>query len=198
MGINALPPPSRVYNINDFSLKETIGTGSFAKVVLARNDKTCRHNALKIMKKRTILSLKQADHILNEIQILSKFVHPFAVILEGQFQNEHYLFMVLEFIRGGELFTLLRKKERLCNSHACFYAMEVVLLFERLHHNDIIYRDLKPENVLLTEDGHLKITDFGFAKQLTNEQMTFTLCGTPEYLAPEMIRGSGHAYSVRL
>ena len=109
-------------------------------------------------------------------------------------QDERRLYMLLEYVPGGELFSHLRREVRLADAAARFYASEVVLAFEYLHALSIVYRDLKPENLLLTATGHLKIADFGFAKIVTDR--TFSLCGTPEYLAPEIIHSTGHAAAV--
>ena len=102
--------------------------------------------------------------------------------------------MFMEFVSGGELFTHLREEGMFEAHKAAFYASHIVLVFEHLHSKNIIYRDLKPENVLIGTDGYLKLTDFGFAKQIENR--TFTLCGTPEYLAPEILQNQGHGKPV--
>lgn len=102
--------------------------------------------------------------------------------------------MLQEYVIGGELFRHLRKSGRFSNDTARFYAAEIVLALEYLHSKDIIYRDLKPENILLDHRGYIKITDFGFAKKVVDR--TWTLCGTPEYLAPEIIQSKGHSKSV--
>lgn len=96
--------------------------------------------------------------------------------------------MLFEFISGGELFSRLRKDGRFSNDVALFYTTEILLTLCFIHSNNIVYRDLKPENLLIDKDGHIKLTDFGFAKQLEKDR-TYTLCGTPEYLAPEIIKG---------
>ena len=101
--------------------------------------------------------------------------------------------MLFEYISGGELFSRLRKDGRFANDVALFYATEILLAIQYLHKRDIVYRDLKPENLLIDKYGHIKITDFGFAKRIENNR-TFTLCGTPEYLAPEIIKGSKVGY----
>jgi len=98
--------------------------------------------------------------------------------------------MSFEYVQGGEIFRLLRKEGQFPNDVALFYTTEILLALEYLHERDIAYRDLKPENLLIASDGHLKITDFGFAKKITDR--SFTLCGTPEYLAPELIMSTGH------
>merc|ERR1711990_463026 len=112
----------------------------------------------------------------------------------GAFQDERCLYMLMEYVIGGELFSHLRRAGRFTNEVTKFYAGEIVLAFDYLHKMDIVYRDLKPENLLLDQDGHVKITDFGFAKRV--EDRTWTLCGTPEYLAPEIIQSKGHGKAV--
>jgi serine/threonine protein kinase len=101
--------------------------------------------------------------------------------------------MLFEYISGGELFSRLRKEGRFANDVCLFYTCEILLSIQYLHKIKIVYRDLKPENLLIGHDGHVKITDFGFAKKLDNDR-TYTLCGTPEYLAPEIIKGSKLGY----
>jgi serine/threonine protein kinase len=150
--------------------------------------------ALKMLKKSEVIRLKQVEHIKAEKDILSMIEHPFIVNLLATFQDEKRLFMLLEYVNGGELFSHLRKEGRLPNDHSRFYAGEIVLAFDYLHQQFIIYRDLKPENLLIDSDGHIKVTDFGFAKKV--EDRTWTLCGTPEYLAPEIIQSKGHGRAV--
>ena len=145
--------------------------------------------------------MKQVEHTNNEQQMLSSVQHPFIINLWGVFQDAGSLYMVMDFVPGGELFTLLRRSNvrplcflprdwRLSSSFqrfpdpvAKFYAADVALALNYLHNQDIVYRDLKPENILLNADGHIRIADFGFAKSC--ETVTWTLCGTPDYLAPE-------------
>ena len=106
------------------------------------------------------------------------------------------MYLTFEYVQGGEIFRLLRQENLFPNDVALFYVTEIVLALEYLHHQKIAYRDLKPENLLVAADGHLKITDFGFAKQIAIADRTFTLCGTPEYLAPEIIMSTGHNHGV--
>merc|ERR1719245_601056 len=113
------------------------------------------------------------------------------------FQDKHNLYLVLELVQGGEFFGLLRKTNVLKIPHARFFAAQIVLVFHFLHKNHIVYRDLKPENCLIGVDGYLKLTDFGFAKRLAKKpHRTYTLCGTPEYIAPEILRNQGHGFPV--
>jgi len=147
-----------------------------------------------MLKKAEILRLKQVDHIISENTILSNISHPFLIKMLGFSQDERFLYFVLEYVQGGELFTYLRNKGKLENEEAQLYAAQVVCMFEYQHSKNIIYRDLKPENILISADGYLKLTDFGFAKYCDNR--TYTLCGTPEYLAPEILLNKGHGKPV--
>ena len=183
-------------NISDFEKLETVGLGSFGRVRLCRNIKTNKIYVLKILKKSEILRLKQTDHIYSEYNILAFLNHPFIIQLMGvNFDDPKYLYFLLEYIPGGELFTLLRKKKMFPLEQAKFYIAHIITIFEYIHSKNIIYRDLKPENILITKSGYLKLTDFGFAKYLDNDK-TYTLCGTPEYLAPEIILNKGHGKPV--
>ena len=146
------------------------------------------------MKKNAIIKLKQIDHVKSEKKVLSIIEHPFIVNLKGTFQTPSHVYMLLDYACGGELFTLLRREGRFANDVALFFASEIALAFEYLHNMDIAYRDLKPENLLIDKQGHVKITDFGFAKVVPEK--TYTLCGTPEYLAPEIIQSKGHNKNV--
>ena len=184
----------KIMNLNDYELGDTIGTGSFGRVRIAKNKKTNNYVAMKIMKKHEILRLKQADHIANEIKILAMIEHPFVITFDGFTQDERYLYLALELINGGELFTYLRDVGRFPIDQARIYIAQIISIFEYLHDKNIIYRDLKPENILIHNSGYLKLTDFGFAKVV--EGRTYTLCGTPEYLAPEIILNKGHGKPV--
>ena len=141
-----------------------------------------------------IIRLKQVDHIMSEKAILQAINHPMIITLYGTSQDDLNLYMYMEFVAGGELFSHLRRAGRFTNDTGKFFAGSIVLALQHLHALDIVYRDLKPENLLLDEFGYLKITDFGFAKKV--EDRTWTLCGTPEYLAPEIIQSKGHGKAV--
>ncbi|KAJ8589626.1 kinase-like protein [Rhizopogon salebrosus TDB-379] len=189
-----LPPPSlpRVssrpkasYRLSDFMILRTLGTGSFGRVHLVMSNHNRRFYAIKVLNKEKIVRTKQIEHTNNEKMMLEAVQHPFIINLWGAFQDASNLYMVMDFVPGGELFTLLRRSNRFPDPVAKFYAAEVALALNHLHTRDIIYRDLKPENILLNHDGHIKIADFGFSKHCTS--VTWTLCGTPDYLAPEII-----------
>lgn len=143
---------------------------------------------MKVLKKREITERSEENHIISERQILENCKSPFIVQLKYAFQTPRKLYMVMEFMAGGELFFHLSKLRRFNEEIARFYISEVIIGLEYLHKQDIIYRDLKPENILLGLDGHIKLTDFGLSKIVTESNFqTRTLCGTPEYQAPEIL-----------
>jgi serine/threonine protein kinase len=181
-------------SLADFNVGVTLGTGSFGRVKFSTHKVKGSHWAIKMLKKSEVIRLQQVEHMVSEKTILAALSHPFIVTLAGTFQDPRYLYMVLEYVVGGEFFTHLRNAQRLENNNAKFYAAQVSLIFEYLHSQDFIYRDLKPENLLLDKMGYIKITDFGFAKRVAFK--TYTLCGTPEYIAPEVLLNKGHGKGV--
>ncbi|CAG8656196.1 12636_t:CDS:2, partial [Dentiscutata heterogama] len=188
------PSPESKFLLSDFTICRTLGTGSFGRVHLVQSKHNNKYYAMKVLKKSEVVRLKQVEHTNNEKHILEQVQHPFLVNLWGTFQDSCNLYMVMDYVVGGELFSILRKTQRFPDHVAKFYAAEVILAFEYLHSKDIIYRDLKPENLLLDRNGHIKITDFGFAKYVPD--ITWTLCGTPDYLAPEIIQSKGYGKAV--
>ncbi len=137
-----------------------------------------------------IVRLRQVEHVNAERYILTRVRHPFIVDLYATFQDNLNVYMLLSYVPGGELFTHLRRARRFTPDVTRFYLATIILALKYLHSFNIIYRDLKPENLLLDSRGYLRLTDFGFAKIV--EDRTWTLCGTPEYLAPEIIQSDGH------
>ncbi|CAO3609702.1 unnamed protein product [Cunninghamella blakesleeana] len=180
--------------IDKYTLMNTLGTGTFGRVYLAKEKNQNKVITVKVLKKSDVVRLKQVEHINSERLVLSQIRFPFIVQLYCTFQDQQFLYMVHEFVQGGELFKLLRKNKRFPDHTAKFYAGEVLLAIEYLHSKDIIYRDLKPENILIDAHGHIKIIDFGFAKYV--HDITWTLCGTPDYLAPEVIQSRGYGKAV--
>ncbi|MBN3280715.1 PRKX kinase, partial [Polyodon spathula] len=171
-----------------------LGTGTFGRVFLVKEKKTRGYFALKAMKIPDVIRLKQEQHVQNEKAVLSEVNHPFLIRLFWTHHDECFLYMLMDYVPGGELFSYLRNMGRFNNSTGLFYSAEIVCAIEYLHSKEIVYRDLKPENILLDRDGHIRLTDFGFAKKLVDR--TWTLCGTPEYLAPEVIQSKGHGRAV--
>lgn len=186
-------------------MRETLGQGTYGRVRLAESSEArdsldsqgLVHSgffALKTMKKSEIIRLKQADHVHSERELLMKKVnHPFIVTAYRCYQDDRNLYMVMEFVQGGELASELRKLGVFENDVAKFYAAQLVMALQYLHADNIIYRGLTPDNLLIDRMGYLKLVDFGYAKSLPGvEDRTWTLCGTAEYLAPEMIQSKGH------
>jgi len=179
---------------DEFAPIRLIGTGTFGKVTVVQHKRSGMFVALKSMKKEDVVRLKQVEHVFNEKDILLHCRHPYIVRLYCTFNDQQYLHLVMEYVNGGELFTRLRKVGALSPDVARFYSAQIVLALEYLHQNMILYRDLKPENVLIDSRGYLRLADFGFAKKV--EDRTWTLCGTPEYLAPEVIQSKGYGRPV--
>ncbi|KAK2467058.1 hypothetical protein APHAL10511_001316 [Amanita phalloides] len=183
-------------SLAEFEVRGTLGTGTFGKVLLVRHRAAAgdndaqNHFALKVLKKTDIIRLRQVEHVNAERSILHCISHPFVVDLFATFQDSINVYMLMSYVPGGELFTHLRRAQRFTPDVTRFYLAIIVLALRYLHSHNVIYRDLKPENLLLDSRGYLKLTDFGFAKVV--DDRTWTLCGTPEYLAPEIIQSDGH------
>ena len=175
-----------LFSLDELDILKVIGMGSFASVCLCCNKATRKYYALKILAMVDVIKLKQVEHVRNEKNILSQVQHPFIVSLLWSHKDDTNLYMLFPYICGGELFTYLRSAKKFSPRTSLFYSSEIVSALDYLHSLCIIYRDLKPENLLLDREGHLMITDFGFAKKISDR--TWTLCGTPEYLAPEIIQ----------
>ncbi|WKX89652.1 hypothetical protein Q1695_008922 [Nippostrongylus brasiliensis] len=179
-----------------FELLKVLGQGSFGKVFLVRKIRgrdTGHIYAMKVLKKAT---LKVRDRLRTKMErnILAHISHPFIVKLHYAFQTEGKLYLILDFLRGGDLFTRLSKEVMFTEEDVKFYLAELTLALEHLHSLGIVYRDLKPENILLDADGHIKVTDFGLSKEsIDNEKKTYSFCGTIEYMAPEVINRRGHS-----
>ena len=179
-------------SVEDFELLKLLGRGAHGKVLLCEK-KTGPSElfAMKILKKQHIIEANQLEHTKAEKMILSHVNHPFLVSLQYAFQTNEKIYFVMEFMKGGELFQHLRRVRQFSEEQAKHITACLVLALGHLHNKDYIYRDLKPENVLLDQQGYCKLTDFGLAKFLPVADLAKTFCGTPEYLAPEVILDKG-------
>ncbi|KAH1020334.1 hypothetical protein HUJ04_010013 [Dendroctonus ponderosae] len=181
--------------LDDFDLTKTLGAGSFGMVVLCRDKRDKNIYALKLMEKSNIIKTRQLVHTGAEIKLMKNLKFPFFIDMHGFFMDNVYVGICMSFANGGDMFTHLREQKKFDESMSKFYGAQVILAFEYLHHLGVIYRDLKPENILLDLQGYLRVTDLGFCKKIDNTR-TYTLCGTPEYLAPEIILSQGYNKSV--
>ncbi|KAJ2982829.1 hypothetical protein NUW58_g4330 [Xylaria curta] len=179
------------YGPDDFQILRLIGKGTFGQVYQVRKKDTNRIYAMKVLSKKVIVQKKEVAHTVGERNILVRTAtseSPFIVGLKFSFQTQNDLFLVTDYMSGGELFWHLQKEGRFDEKRAKFYIAELILAIQHLHHNDIVYRDLKPENILLDANGHIALCDFGLSKaNLTKNDTTNTFCGTTEYLAPEVL-----------
>lgn len=195
------PSKSLKTGTQDFELLRVLGKGGYGKVFQVKKGTGADQGkifAMKVLRKaKIVINQKDTAHTKAERNILESIKHPFIVDLIYAFQTGGKLYLILEYLPGGELFMHLEREGIFSEDTACFYLAEITLALEHLHSCGIIYRDLKPENILLDKDGHVKLTDFGLCKEaLEDGETTHTFCGTVEYMAPEVLLRSGHAKSV--
>ncbi|XP_051895240.1 protein kinase C zeta type isoform X2 [Pristis pectinata] len=189
---------SSVLGLQDFDLIRVIGRGSYAKVLLVRLKKNDCIYAMKVVKKELVHDDEDIDWVQTEKHVFEQASsNPFLVGLHSCFQTESRLFLVIEYVNGGDLMFHMQRQRKLPEEHARFYAAEICIALNFLHDKGIIYRDLKLDNVLLDSDGHIKLTDYGMCKEgLGPGDTTSTFCGTPNYIAPEILRGEEYGFSV--
>uniref|UniRef100_A0A8C1T6G2 Protein kinase C n=1 Tax=Cyprinus carpio TaxID=7962 RepID=A0A8C1T6G2_CYPCA len=189
---------SQGLGLGDFDLIRVIGRGSYAKVLLVRLKKNEQIYAMKVVKKELVHDDEDIDWVQTEKHVFEQAsTNPFLVGLHSCFQTESRLFLVIEYVNGGDLMFHMQRQRKLPEEHARFYAAEICIALNFLHEKGIIYRDLKLDNVLLDQDGHIKITDYGMCKEgIRPGDTTSTFCGTPNYIAPEILRGEDYGFSV--
>ncbi|XP_014288774.1 ribosomal protein S6 kinase 2 beta isoform X1 [Halyomorpha halys] len=182
---------------SQFELLKVLGQGSFGKVFLVRKVVGADSGTLYAMKVLKKATLKVRDRMRTKMErnILVDVRHPFIVRLHYAFQTEGKLYLILDFLRGGDLFSRLNKELMFTEEDVKFYLAELALALNHLHSLGIIYRDLKPENILLDEEGHISLTDFGLSKQPIDDQKAYSFCGTVEYMAPEVVNRKGHSFA---
>uniref|UniRef100_A0A8B9GU63 non-specific serine/threonine protein kinase n=1 Tax=Astyanax mexicanus TaxID=7994 RepID=A0A8B9GU63_ASTMX len=183
-----LTKPRHKVTMHDFEYLKLLGKGTFGKVILVKEKATGKYYAMKILKKEVIVAKDEVAHTLTENRVLQNSKHPFLTGLKYSFQTHDRLCFVMEYANGGELFFHLSRDRVFSEDRARFYGAEIVSALDYLHsERNVVYRDLKLENLMLDKDGHIKITDFGLCKEGIKDGATMkTFCGTPEYLAPEV------------
>ncbi|XP_015897490.1 serine/threonine-protein kinase AtPK2/AtPK19 [Ziziphus jujuba] len=190
--IDAVSMKIQSVGIEDFEVLKVVGQGAFAKVFQVRKKGTSEIYAMKVMRKDKIMEKNHAGYMKAERDILTKIDHPFIVQLRYSFQTKYRLYLVLDFVNGGHLFFQLYHHGLFREDLARIYAAEIVSAVSHLHASGIMHRDLKPENILLDADGHAMLTDFGLAKRFEENTRSNSMCGTVEYMSPEIVLGKGH------
>jgi serum/glucocorticoid-regulated kinase 2 len=186
----SLLPPQLKVTKKDFEELKLLGKGSYGKVLLVRKRDSQKLFAMKVLEKSLVKNEGQEEHTIVERFLLEKIDHPFIVNLQFSFQTKERLYLITEFMQGGDYFYLLRRNVKFSEDMMKFYMCEIILALEYLHSHNCIYRDLKPENILLDKDGHIRITDLGLSKYFYRKEeankIAYTICGTKDYLAPEV------------
>ncbi|KAL7126977.1 hypothetical protein ABFS83_14G223400 [Erythranthe nasuta] len=181
--------------IGKYEVGRTIGEGTFAKVKFARNSETGEHVALKILDKDKVLKHKMADQLRQEIATMKLIKHPTVVQLYEVMASKTKIFIVLEFVTGGELFDKIVNNGRMKEDEARKYFQQLIHAIDYCHSRGVFHRDLKPENLLLDASGNLKVSDFGLSalsQQVRDDGLLHTACGTPNYVAPEVLNDRGY------
>ena len=186
----------KVVNENSFEVLKALGKGYFGRVFLVEKKDDKQLYALKVISKLDIIKRNFFENLKNEKKIMEQIKNPFVVNLEYCFASPSYVFFAMKFKQGGELYHHLRKATRFEESSTKFYACQILSGLAYLHSMNIMYRDMKPENVLLDENGNACLADFGISKVLDPKETTKSFVGTPEYVAPEIIMQKGHNKSV--
>jgi serine/threonine protein kinase len=184
------------YCMDDFRIISVIGRGFYGKVMLCEHNVTKERVAIKSIRKTHLLETGKMQSMVFERSILAKLDHPFIVSLKFAFQTSAKFYLGLEYAPGGELFHRVSRRGLPSLEVVRLYMAEIALALNYLHSKGIVYRDLKPENLVLDAEGHVKLTDFGLAKEISHIKQTQTFCGTAEYIAPEMVRRCPHGFAV--
>ncbi|KAK2982391.1 hypothetical protein RJ640_026234 [Escallonia rubra] len=190
--VDGNPLKSQTVGLDDFEVLKVVGQGSFARVYQVRKRGSFEIFAMKVMRKDKIMEKNHAEYMKAERDILTKVDHPFIVQLRYSFQTKYRLYLVLDFVNGGHLFFQLYRQGLFREDLARLYTAEIVSAVSHLHANGIMHRDLKPENILLDAEGHVMLTDFGVAKEFDESTRSNSMCGTLEYMSPEIVLGKGH------
>eukprot|EP01083_Nonionella_stella_P054990 145156_1 len=189
-------PKAAAVKLEDLNELGYLGSGAFGMVTLVRDMHTEKLYALKRVLKGKVVKCKQEGHIMSERSIMAGLQHEFLLNLHCTFQDKDYVYFLMDACLGGEMFTVLRARNQFDEDTAKFYVASLVEVIDCFQQQDVVYRDLKPENVLFDDTGYIKLCDLGFAKRLDKTGRTYTLCGTPDFLPPEIVMGMGHGKGV--
>jgi len=183
--------------LHTFTAIRLLGKGSFGEVFLVQHKATKKHYALKVLSKQKVFAQNLMKYVYAERNVQSMLTHPFVVRMHSAFQTQHKLFLVLDYCPGGDLGHILQLEKKFTKDRAKMYLAEILLAIQELHNSEIVYRDLKPDNIVIDADGHALLTDFGLSKEgIKESEYTQSFCGSVAYLAPEVLRKSGHGKSV--
>ena len=183
-------------NLDDYELLKKLGKTNLSTIYICKSIKTNKIYSMKVIKKIDVMQGKMVERLTNEYKVLGYVYHPFIIELKGiNNTNPCTLNFLFENIPGGNLSSLLKSKKRFSIEYAKFYLASIITVFDYLHKRNIIYRDLKPDNILLNTNGYIKLCDFSFAKKMEAIETTFSTCGSPEYYSPEMINKTGYNIS---
>jgi len=183
-------------SLESFNTLKVIGRGSYGKVFMVEEKTTGKVFAMKVLKKGAITDERGKERVLTERDIIMQIRHPYIVTLHYSFQTKKKLFFILDFLNGGDLYTHIMNYGKFNENRARFYTAELVLAINHLHKKGIVYRDLKPQNIMLDSEGHIKLTDFGLSKADFSQDQSHTICGTIKYIAPETISGMSYNHTV--
>ncbi|KZV51922.1 hypothetical protein F511_09186 [Dorcoceras hygrometricum] len=182
----------KTIGLDDFEILKVVGQGAFGKVYQVQKTGSSEIFAMKVVRKDKIVEKNHAEYMKAERDIMTKIDHPFIVQLKYSFQTKYRLYLILDFVNGGHLFFQLHHQGLFREDLARIYTAELISAIAHLHANGIMHRDLKPENILLDAEGHAMLTDFGVAKQFDDKTRSNSMCGTLEYMSPEIVLGKGH------
>lgn len=182
------------YEVQDLEMISTLGQGSFSKIKLVKAKDTGVCYALKVLGKASILENNQKENMLNEFRVMNELKHPNVVFMHCAMTDDRYIYFLLDLLPGGEVTSILDRPVSNCEEWSRFYSASVILAYTEFYNHRILYRDLKPENMLLDANGYCVLVDFGLSKVIDGP--TYTFCGTPDYMAPELIRGTGYSWAV--
>jgi serine/threonine protein kinase len=194
MRVSTIVKQSVTYKLEDLTILNILGEGAFGKVKLVKSKTTGECYALKAQGKQFVIENDQQTYVLNELRLMRMLKHPCVLTLHCAFQDSRYIYFLLDLLPGGELMNILQAQGKFNEQWTRFYVASVLLAYTELRKHNVAYRDLKPENMVLDAKGYCVLVDLGLAKQLDGP--TFTFCGTPDYIAPEIIRGTGYTLAV--